>query len=288
MSDIAFLGLGAMGCRMATRLLEAGHRVTVWNRTRARTEPLIAAGARAAELPREAAAGAELVFSMLRDVDASRQVWLDPETGAIGGLAANSIAVECSTVTAQWVRQLAQAASGVGAGFVEAPVAGSRPQAEAGQLIFVAGGASDVLERVRPVLAAMGGAVHHAGDIGAGATVKLAVNGMLAVQAALLVDLWGFMTRSGMDPAAGMAVLQEVPVTSPAAKGLLGAMLARRFEPQFPVELVEKDLGYLLGDEPATHGRNMPVVAGARQRYAAAMAAGLGHDNISGIVRLLD
>jgi len=288
MSDIAFLGLGAMGSRMALRLVQAGYRVTVWNRTPQRTEPLVAAGARAVESPREAVADAGLVFSMLRDVEASRLVWLDPETGAVAGMAAGSVAVECSTVTALWVRQLAQAVGDVGAGFIDAPVAGSRPQAEAGQLIFLAGGASDVLETVRPVLSALGGTVHHAGGVGAGAAVKLAVNGMLAAQAALLVDLWDFMAKAGLDPATGMAVLQEVPVTSPAAKGLMGAMLARRFEPQFPIELVEKDLGYLLDDRSGPTDGTMPVVRAVRQRYATAIAAGLGQDNISGIVRLLE
>ena len=98
MSKISVLGLGAMGARMAAHLIKAGHDVTVWNRTADATKPLVAAGATQAQTPREAAAGAAFVVAMVRDDDASRRVWLDPDNGALAGMAAGAVAIESSTL----------------------------------------------------------------------------------------------------------------------------------------------------------------------------------------------
>ena len=108
MSKIAFLGLGAMGSRMAARLLAAGHAVTVWNRSAERTAPLVEQGAQAAATPADAAAGAEVVIAMLRDDSASEAVWCDPETGAAVGMAEGALAIECSTLTVDWTRRLGE------------------------------------------------------------------------------------------------------------------------------------------------------------------------------------
>jgi len=147
--DIAFLGLGAMGARMAARLVAAGHAVAVWNRSLAAAAPLVAAGARLTATPAEAASGATVVFSMVTDDVAARRVWLGGD-GAAAALRPGAVAIECSTVTPGWVRELAGGVAARGAHLLDAPVAGSRPQAEAGQLVFMVGGEAAALEAARP------------------------------------------------------------------------------------------------------------------------------------------
>jgi len=161
MSKISVLGLGAMGARMAAHLIKAGHDVTVWNRTADAAKPLVAAGATQAQTPKEAAAGAAFVVAMVRDDDASRRVWLDPDNGALAGMSAGAVAIESSTLTPGWIRELGHAIAERGVALLEAPVSGSRVQADAGQLVYFVGGDDTTLARAEPVLKAMGSAVHH-------------------------------------------------------------------------------------------------------------------------------
>lgn len=136
MSSVAVLGLGSMGSRMAANLIKAGHSVTVWNRSPQATAALASQGASVARTAKEAAGAADFVIAMLRDDEASRQVWLDPEDGALAGMRSSSIAIESSTLTPNWVRELARAMTESNVAFLEAPVSGARAQAEAGQLVY--------------------------------------------------------------------------------------------------------------------------------------------------------
>ncbi len=283
MTKVAVLGLGAMGSRMAMKLIEAGHGVTVWNRTPDRAAAVVAAGAVAAATPRAAVAEADIAIAMVRDDAASRAVWLDPETGALGHMKAGAVAIESSTLSLDWVRMLARAAVAASVDFLDAPVAGSRPQAEAGQLIYFVGGKAEMLDRVRPVLALIGGTVHHAGGAGAGAALKLAVNALFAVQVAALAELIGLLRRNGADLPRAIEILGATPVASPAAKAAMAAMLAGRHAPMFPVELVEKDLGYAVAAASAA-----PVSAAARAVFEAAMGRGLGLENLTAAARLYE
>jgi len=285
MAKLAFLGLGAMGARMAAKLLAAGHEVTVWNRTADRSEALADAGAAVAPTPRAAATGADVVFAMVRDDAASRQVWLDAETGALAGLEQGAVGVDCSTLSVDHVRALAGAFAQAGRDFLDAPLAGSRPQAEAGQLIFLVGGAGPVLARVRPFLNAMAAQVHHAGDNGAGAAVKLMVNALFGVQLATMAELIGLARKAGFDAAAAVEIVAATPVCSPAAKAAAGAMLAGAFAPAFPIDLVAKDFGLVAGTAAGV-GAAVPVSAAAQAVYEAGVAGGIGDDNITGIVQL--
>lgn len=285
MSKVAFLGIGAMGSRMAGNLLKAGHAVTVWNRSAARSGPLVAAGAAIAPTPHAAVAGADYAIAMVRDDVASREVWLHPETGALKGLGRDAIAIESSTLTVGWVRILAESCAGAGMAFLDAPVAGSRPQAEAGQLIYLVGGDAATLARAESLLMAMAGAVHHAGEAGAGTAVKLAVNALLGVQVAALAELIGLLRKAGVDAARAVEIVSATPVCSPAAKAAAGSMLAGAFAPLFPVELVAKDFGYA-GTLAEAVGAATPVVDASRAVFTRAVAAGMGADNLTGIARL--
>jgi 3-hydroxyisobutyrate dehydrogenase len=186
---IAVLGLGAMGSRMAARLLGAGHQVSVYNRSAGPAHDLVAAGAVAGKTPRAAAEGAEIVIAMVRDNEASRAIWCDEQDGALRGFGAGAIAIESSTLTPGWVRELGAEVQQAGARFLDAPVVGSRPQADAGQLIHLVGGDADIFDRAKGVLSALGGAAHHVGPVGAGARLKLAVNALFGVQVAALAEL---------------------------------------------------------------------------------------------------
>lgn len=285
MTKVAVLGLGAMGSRMAHSLLAAEHEVTVWNRSRAACAPLSAAGATVADTPRAAVAGAAFAIAMVRDDPASQAVWLDPDRGALAGLEPGAVGIDSSTLTVAFVRDLALRFAAAGRGFLDAPVAGSRPQAEAAHLIYLVGGDADVLAQAAPVLRAMGAAVHHAGQTGAGAAVKLAVNALLGVQVAALGEIIGFFERAGLDPARAVEILTATPVCSLAAKGALTSMLADSFAPMFPVELAEKDLGYVLATAAAVHAA-MPVAEATHAVLATALARGFGPDHLTAVVRL--
>jgi 3-hydroxyisobutyrate dehydrogenase len=136
---VAVIGLGAMGSRLAHNLLNAGYTVVVHNRTSEKAQPLVDRGAAFVTTPRAAAEQSDVVLSMVTDNEISRQLWLAAETGAIFGLTPDKIAIEMSTLTVDWVRELGAAITQTEAGFLDAPVVGSRPQAEAGKLNFASG-----------------------------------------------------------------------------------------------------------------------------------------------------
>ncbi|MFN3613212.1 MAG: NAD(P)-dependent oxidoreductase [Rubrimonas sp.] len=284
MARIAILGLGAMGARMAANLLEARHDLAVWNRSPGRDAALVERGARRARSPKDAAAGAEFVIAMLRDDDASREVWTDQAHGALAGLGSGAVAIESSTLSVGWTRALAERCAEAGIAFLDAPVAGSRPQAEAKALIHLVGGEPDIIERARPVLAAMGAALIHAGPAGSGAVLKLAVNMLFGVQVACVAELLALMRRGGLAPDEAFARLSATPVCSPAAKAAGEAMLAGNFAPQFPVELVEKDFGYAV--EALGGADGAPVADAVRRLFVRAMEEGLGNQNLTAVAQL--
>ena len=287
MARVTIMGLGAMGSRMARQLMDAGHNVTVWNRSPGPREALAAAGALSAATPAEACADAEFALAMVRDDEASRAVWTDELTGALTRLPVDAVAIECSTLSVAWVRELAEACTAQRVPLVDAPSVGSRPQAEAGQLIFLAGGAADTVEHVTPLLEAMGTAVHHAGPSGAGAAVKLLVNSLFAIQIAALAELHGLATRLGLDPGRAMEILGATPAASPAARAAAELIVAKNHAPLFPVELGEKDLGYTVS-AASESGAELPVTGAVRELFERARAAGLGGDNLTGIAKLFD
>lgn len=286
MSRITFLGLGAMGRRMARRLLDAGHVVTVWNRSPAAADALRAAGARVAATPREAAVGADIVVSMVFDDEASRRVWLDAATGAAAGMPSTALAIECSTLTPAWVLALHADLQARGVALVDAPVAGSRPQADAGQLIFLLGGAPVAVQAAADVLAPLGSAFHRVGGPGNGSWLKLAVNALFGVQVATMAELTGLLRGAGVEPEGALAVLRSMPVTSPAAAGAAALMLAGNHTPQAPVDLIAKDLGYAMRSAAAL-GHGLTMTGAAQARYLAASAAGHGGENLTAVARLV-
>lgn len=285
MTSIAFLGLGAMGSRMAQRLIDAGHDVTVWNRTPAAAEPLATKGATAAATPKAAANDADIVFSMLTDDNAAREVWLAGGTGAVNALRPGAVAIEVSTVTPAWIRELNEAVMSRGASLLDAPVAGSRPQAEAGQLIFMVGGEAAAIETARPALVPLAANIVHVGAVGQGAVLKLAVNTLFAAQLQSIAELLGFLTRNGFEPARAAELLGQFPIVAPPLAGAAKMMAAKSTAPLFTIDLIAKDLGYIL-ETAAASGAELPGAAHVRGIFGKAQANGLGQSNISGLAAL--
>lgn len=285
MTKIAFLGLGAMGIRMATHLIDAGYELTVWNRTHEATEDLVAKGALAVASPAAAAIGSDAVISMVRDDDASRFVWLDKKEGALSAMSPGAIAIESSTLTIAWVEELGNKCERAGIQFADAPVAGSRPQAEAAKLIYFVGADQTTFEQLLPVLSVMGGAVHHTGGTGTGATIKLVVNALFGVQLAAIAELLGLLKNAGMGLQQALEIICATPAYSPVVKLSSEAMIAGQFKPAFPIELVEKDFSYAEA-AAASVGTDAPLISATRKVLQRAMSQGFADDNITGIAKL--
>lgn len=285
MSKVTFLGLGAMGSRMAHNLIVAGHDVTVWNRTIERTRELASLGATVAPTPRAASDGAEVVISMVRDDHASSEVWLDAEYGALSAMQAGSVGIECSTLSTVFMEVLRGRFEELGRDLVDAPLAGSRPQAEAKQLIFFAGGDRAVVEKVSPLLKAMGSSVHYCGRSGSGAALKLMVNSLLGIQVAAMAELLGFATKAGIDEKLAVDVIATTPVASPALKAAASAMVQRDFSPAFPIDLVSKDFD-LIEKSANSVSTEVPMATAAGTLYRTACLSGIADDNLPGIVQL--
>lgn len=283
---VAVIGLGAMGSRLAHNLLNAGYSVVVHNRTIEKAQPLVDIGATFATTPRAAAEQSDVVVSMVTDNEISRQVWLAAKTGAILGLTPDKIAIEMSTLTVEWVRELGAAIAQSGAGFLDAPVVGSRPQAEVGKLISLVGGQAETLVQVEPTLTAAGVAtIHHVGAVGQGMAMKLAVNALFGIQVAALAELLGMLSKNGISPEKAMECLGDLPVLSLAAKGAGSLMVSRNHAPLFPIELVEKDFRYVTQTAQKLESA-IPTAAAVMDIYRTAIAQGYGSENITGVVQL--
>src|SRR5258708_4413905 len=183
MTAVAVVGLGAMGSRIAVRLLEAGHEVTVWNRSAGKLSPLVGRGAVAAATPASAASRAELLITMVSDPQALESVTAGQNGIASGARPALTI-VEMSTVGPAAIARLASALPG-GTEVVDAPVVGSLAAAESGSLVIFAGGRGDAVERVMPVLSVLGSTVH-VGPLASGAAAKLVANAAVCETLGLL------------------------------------------------------------------------------------------------------
>lgn len=279
---IAFLGLGIMGGGMARRLLRAGFPLTVYNRNRDKAAPLAAEGAKLAATPREAADGAAIIFSMVADDVASRAMWLGDE-GALAGTARGVIAVECSTLTVAWVDELARAVAAGGGEFVDAPVAGSKAAAAAGELNFMVGGSAGALEKIRPALAAMGRGITHLGPTGNGALVKLVNNFLAGVHVAAFAEALAWLERTGLDRAKAVTFLLEGAGGSPVTKTIAARMTADDFTPNFLLRLMAKDLGYAI-DEAGKQDVVLATAVPALARFREAIAAGQGEKDMAAVV----
>lgn len=280
---IGFIGLGLMGQPMSLNLLKAGFSLTVWNRTRAKADDLVRAGARVAATPRDLAANADVVITIVSDPPALESILWGTD-GVLAGLQRGSILIDSSTVSPALARRAAAASAERGADFLDAPVTGGTWGAEKGELVFMVGGKKETLERVQPVLAAMGKKFFPLGDNGAGQTVKLAMNSLLALQVTSLCEALALVMGAGI---AGEKLV-EVMQSSMARSGLLDVkaplILKRNYPPSFPLRLMHKDLGLAL-DLANQLGVPLPSVAAAREVFNAVRGAATEDVDYAAIAR---
>jgi 3-hydroxyisobutyrate dehydrogenase len=275
-----------MGSGMAGRVLTAGFPLAVYNRNPEKTTPFAKAGAYVARTPRDAAARADIVITMLADDNASRAVWLDKETGALGATAPGTWLVESSTVTVTWIHELAAAAKQKECELLDAPVTGSKPQAAAGELLFLVGGSAEALAAVRPVLAVMSRDIVHLGPTGSGATLKLINNFLCGVQAASLAEAMSLLTASGLDREKSVTVLTSGAPGSPLVKLLTTRSAANDFTPNFILRLMAKDLTYAR-EEGQRHGIAMNTATSAIADFEKAINAGYADKDFSAVIPAL-
>ena len=281
MTKVAFLGLGAMGSRMAKNIVAAGFDLAVWNRSEAAGKTLEAAGARLVKSPKDAAEGADVVIAMLTDDKASESVW----TSALTGMKKDAVAVEMSTLTPAWVAELARRAEAAGVKLLDAPVSGSRPQAEAKALVIMTGGDAAAFEAAKPVLAAMG-APHHVGPTGTGAVYKLAVNALLGIQIAAWAELIGFFEQNGVKADDAVALITTMSVSSPSGGGMAKWMVAGDHAPRFTNALLAKDFRYMQQTVAKTGGKT-PVSDAAAGVFEAG-AKQWGEENVTAVAKLYE
>jgi len=282
---IAFLGIGIMGSGMARRLLVHGFPLTVFNRHPEKSKSFGAEGARVAGSPREAAKGADAIISMVADDHASRDLWLG-ESGALAAAAPGTVCVECSTVTVGWVLELAAAAKSKQCEFLDAPVTGSKTHAAAGELNFLVGSDAATLEKIRPVLAAMGKTILPLGPVGSGALMKLINNFVCGVQVAALAEATALIERSGLDRAKALEVLTGGAPGSPLVKTVSARMTAPDYTPNFLLRLMAKDLGYAI-QEGKKNGVELGTAAAALKLFQSAIADQQGDKDMAAIIEPL-
>jgi 3-hydroxyisobutyrate dehydrogenase len=287
MSRIAFLGLGRMGRGMAGRLLDAGHELTVWNRSPGRCEAFVARGARAAATPADAVGGADAVLVMVSDDDASRTVWLGPDGALAGGLPPGAFAVECSTLSHGWMTELAGVAVARGLRYVDAPVTGLPDAAAAGALTLLVGADDADLEAARPLLSPLCTDVLHFGPVGAGTAYKLIVNLMGAVQIAAAAEGLALAERAGLDREQVVRAIAAGQAASPQVVRNTRRMADddHAADVTFSGRLRHKDTDYAMRFA-AGLGLAAPFGRVALDGLAALLAAGLGDVNESSIIEI--
>jgi 3-hydroxyisobutyrate dehydrogenase len=273
---VGFIGLGLMGRPMAANLLKAGYDVTVWNRTASRADDLAAQGAKRAATPREVAAASEVVFTIVSDPPALESV-LWGETGVFAGLRRGSVLVESSTVSPALARRAAAAAAAQGCEFLEAPVTGGTWGAEKGELVFMVGGEEKTLKRVEPVLTALGKRWFHLGPHGAGQTVKVAMNLLLALEVEAFAEALALVTRAGVPGERLMEVMQSSMGRSGVLDIKAPMMLKREYKPSFPLRLMHKDLGIALD---LANQLGVPMPAGAATREVLSAVKGAAKEDV--------
>ena len=268
-TKVGLIGLGLMGQPIGMNLLKAGHPLTVWNRTASRANELVASGAKLAASPKEVGAASDVLMTIVSDPPALESVLWGADgkdSGALAGLKPGSTYIDSSTISPVLARKIAAACAEHKVRFLDAPVTGGDWGAKKGELVFMVGGEAATLKAVEPILGVLGKRWFHLGPNGAGQTIKLAMNMILALQVDALAEALALVTRAGLKG----EDLVEVMQSSMARSGVLDIkapnLLKGEYKPSFPLRLMHKDLGLAL--ELANQiGVALPATAAARETY---------------------
>jgi 3-hydroxyisobutyrate dehydrogenase-like beta-hydroxyacid dehydrogenase len=279
MAELGYVGLGVMGSGVVRRLLAAGHTVTVWNRTREKAAPLLDAGARWADSPRDAAERSEIVFTMVTNTAAVRAVTEGPD-GILAGLERDKVYIDMSTASPANTRDLAERVAAVGAQMLDAPVSGSVITLEEGKLSIMVGGDADAFQRVEPVLEAIGPRVFHLGPNGAAVTMKIALNLSLAVQMLAFSEGVLLAEKTGISRERAVEVMLASVIASPMVVYRGPFVLEQPDEAWFDCRMMQKDMNLAL-----ELGRELevplPTTAVTNEFLTTANAMGIGHKDFA-------
>ncbi|SDU73642.1 NAD(P)-dependent oxidoreductase [Jiangella alkaliphila] len=281
MSAVGVVGLGAMGGRIAGRLLDIGHEVHGTNRTAGRARPLIARGLIWHDTPREVAEAADVVISMVTD-DAALDAITGGPGGVVAGVAAGKVYIDMSSVSPETSERIAERVSAAGADMIDAPVSGSVPQAETGTLTIMAGGDERVFRGVEPLLRDLGQSVTLVGGHGRGALLKLAVNISLAVQTLAFSEGLVLAERGGIDPRLAASVMSSSAIGSPMLQARVPLLLDLPEDAWFTIRLIRKDIGLAL-DEARRGGVPLPSGAAAAAVLDEAIERGYGRRDLAAL-----
>jgi 3-hydroxyisobutyrate dehydrogenase-like beta-hydroxyacid dehydrogenase len=285
MSTIGFVGLGSMGAPIAGRLLQ-GNRVYGTNRTQAKAAPLIERGLIWRNTPREVAAAAQVVFSMVTDDAALAAITSGPD-GILAGLAPGAVYVDMSTVSPHASRELAGRVRALGASMIDAPVSGSVPAAEDGSLAIMAGGPEEAFLTAEPFLRQLGHTVSHIGGNGQGLLLKLAINISLAAQMLAFSEGVLLAERGGIDPRVAVAAMTGSAIGSPMLRARAPLVLDLPEEPWFDVQLMHKDIRLAL-DAARESDVPLPSAAVADSVLDRAGELGYAHRDIAALLQVLE
>ena len=271
---IGFVGLGAMGHPMARRLLDAGHEVVVYNRTATKADDLVAHGATRCETPASVARDSEIVFSMMLD-DATTEEITFGKDGIAAGLTSQAIHVCCSTISLTLARRLRDGHTERGQIYVSANVLGRPPAAEAGELFVMAGGASQALDRLEPVLKCFGPKIFRLGDDPTQANLaKLSLNFMIYSTIEQMAEVFVLNEKAGTDPRKIFEVMTGSFYDAPVHRNYGQLMVNQNFDsPGAPVTLGLKDIGMFL-DAGGDYAVPLPYASIVRDRLLSAISAG--------------
>lgn len=285
MSKYGFLGLGIMGTAMATKLLESGFDVTVWNRNPDRCIPLKKIGAHLADSPMEMTASCDITFAMLADPEAAREVCFGKE-GVLAGIGGGRGYIDMSTVDDETSRVIAESVAVRGGRFLEAPVSGTKKPAEDGSLIILAAGDHSLYEEATPAFEKMGKKTSYLGDVGQGARTKLIINMIMCGMLTAFCEGLALGRKSGIDCNQLLEILASGSTANPmfAGKGLM--LLKGEFPTSFPLKHMQKDLrlAIKLGDEV---GQPLPCAATNNETFKRARSAGYADEDVSAVFKVI-
>jgi 3-hydroxyisobutyrate dehydrogenase-like beta-hydroxyacid dehydrogenase len=284
MTAIGFVGLGSMGAPLARRLLD-GNTVYGTNRTRAKAAALIEEGLIWRDTPREVAASAEVVFSMVTDDAALAAITAGPD-GILAGLRPRALYIEMSTVSPAASRQLAARVEALGASMLDAPVSRSVPAAETGTLTIMVGGSEGAFTQASPLLDRLGSNVTHVGDNGQGLLLKLAINVSLAAQMLAFSEGLLLAERGGIDPQLAARAMTGSAIGSPMLQTRAPLVLDLPAQAWFDVRLMHKDIRLALEAARAS-AVPLPTAAAADAVLEQAEELGYGHRDIAGLFQVL-
>ena len=274
MAELGFVGLGVMGRSIVQRLLDAQHQVTVWNRTEDKAEPLLAAGARWADSPREVAESGEIVFTMVTNTAAVRAV-TEGSDGILAGLVPGKIFVDMSTASPANTRALAETVAETGASMLDSPVSGTALTVDQGKASLMVGGEHDTFARAKPILEAIGPRVIHVGPSGTAVTMKIAVNLSLAVQMLAFSEGVLLAEKSGIPRETAVEVMLASVIASPMVAYRGPLILGHPDEVWFDCTMMQKDMNLALelGREREVP---LPTTAVTNEFLSAANGMGIG------------